>query len=209
MPIVRKPDRQHCYEVSFGRLRLYLDDLEDIYRVLAEQCEGIKIGVGPDGEANTIDDIQDADNQALSSVRLAANKPSIVISLASYNCRGIAPNGEPEARRVIDDIGYLVQPHRRPCIRWIFYVAVLGALVLFIMGLTGDRFYPVFALAALVLLAGTGIALGLIEGTPAVIPQRRREARRSKQERRRQILLMLASGVVGFGLGLLSDLIKE
>ena len=43
MPIIRQPNQS--YERNFGNIRLYLDDLDDVYRQLAE-CAETTIGVG-------------------------------------------------------------------------------------------------------------------------------------------------------------------
>jgi hypothetical protein len=214
MAIIRNPNQS--YERKFGQLKMYLDDLEDVYRYLHQTCTAVKLEVGDNGQAESIDDLKDADIGELRELRLTAHKrapglrrlrpansnPDIVVSLGAEECRALATQGDNESKAIIDSLARLLENHKRRSGYHMVFVAYAAAMISALLGLRFDDLIWLFSSIAVVGMIVAVVMLTRVGSRPAIVAQRRREARGLSVERRGQIALAVISGVLGLAGGL-------
>ena len=176
MPIIRQPNQS--YERNFGNIRLYLDDLDDVYRQLAE-CAETTIGVGQDGVAPTIDDLRDSDKAGLRQVRLTTTAPDIIINFNPRQSSGVALKGGDSARRMVDNIEILLAPKKRNMERRVKVLLIGLFLIGSFINIGNEKNNTIFLITLAFILVDLTIYFSYdrIAGrSPAIIPYRRREA---------------------------------
>jgi hypothetical protein len=215
MPIIRQPNQS--YELIFGMLRLYLDDLDDVYRQLSE-CGDTTIGVGEDGVAPSIEDLRDSDKAGLRQIRFTTTAPAIIISFSPKDSSGVALKGEDSARRVIDNVASLLKPRRqKKTSRYLVQgILVILALVAGFINVQYTENQWIFWGTVVFLCADFStfyVYNRVTERRPAVIPYRRREAALVSRERKGQLLIAAVSAffglITGIGITILSQIINH
>lgn len=207
MAIIRNPNQS--YERKLGALKLYLDDVEDLVRYLSQKCSRIKLEIGDNGEAETLDDLKGVEAKELRTFRITANRrssrfrrlqpkdtsPDILLSLGFSECRALATKGDDESKEIIDNLARLLEPRKRTNPTIVVIVSYGVGLIFMILAFWLERF-----LLLPVALCGWlfGIFV-LFRGItrPVLVPDRRREVRSLSRERRSQIVLAVVSGAIG------------
>lgn len=188
-------------------MRLFLDDVEDVHRLLGESCDAVSLHAGS-ALADTSDDLRGATAAELRDVRLLSQSPDIVVQLGRtsviYTTDGRAGAWELAAR-----VEMLLKPHTgadssgaMPLFALLCALAVVGIEQLV------QWQYGAAAVAGLFLLA-IGIRVKAPGrrsrgGKVVVEPLRRSEAYDAARERKQQIRIALVTASVSIPVALVA-----
>src|SRR3954451_923836 len=101
------------YRRGLGRIKLYLNDLDDLLEYLRRQCKAVSSQAG-EATAENPDDLIEATPRELKSVIVTTSEPALRVNLLRRAADVSTTQTSAEARAMVDDVHGLLRRRRSP-----------------------------------------------------------------------------------------------
>jgi hypothetical protein len=202
-----REDEPRIYERDLGRLRLFLDDLDDLVALLRSRCADVTISAGY-AEADEPEDLRGATRRELRRINIVTSEPSIAVYLGSRAGSVSTYTPTAEAKSLIDDVyGLLIQRRAKTAgLKDAGPILAIGAIIPSLIAYSTVSSHNRTTSATVV---GLGIAVGIFAflllvsigvlrdtNVASVVLERRRDRRGLSREVRVRLVWFLAGAVV-------------
>ncbi|MEU8025207.1 hypothetical protein AB0B88_23655 [Micromonospora haikouensis] len=198
-----------------GRVRLYLDDIDDIMALLHEHCGEVQLRAGR-AQATSADDLRDATRDELRLVLISGRNPDISVELNSFSAQVRYFNDDQDVVRLAEDVAALANERAMSKLQfrllhvWLYSNFPL-AVVLPIPGFwqAAPTWFSAAAAASVAAFVGAGIFVAagwmvpLTRSAAVVLPVRRRDRRWTS----RPEVVLGAIGALAGSLAFIRDLL--
>lgn len=214
-PPPRNDPRPGEYSRRLGLLRLHLNDLDDLMRLLKGRTGEVSLKAG-DAIADEPADLRDADARELRAVSLITNSPAVVVNLQQSDASARTTDSADDAKLLVDDVYGLLRVRHSPLVGFsqalrltAVGVAVVAAGLGFFVVFAAVRNRPDVsasdtAVGASMILTATWVflvvwaAIGLrSSGSAVIVPERRSDQRGLTRQARREWTLGIATFALG------------
>jgi hypothetical protein len=132
--------------ISFGIVRVYLDDIQEIFLILKELTDGVRIQAD-DFVATEPQDLLDISSETINELTIVATQPNVTVTLSGNTATLEATDADNATLGALKRIEERMRLRRRPTKRLLWYadqppilVVVAIGLSILALVLTGDVF---------------------------------------------------------------------
>jgi hypothetical protein len=108
--------------VKFGMVRVYLEDIEEIFQVLEKLAKSVRIQAD-DFVATDPQDLVDIPAEVIDSLTLVATEPSITVTLSKYVASAEATDADMTTLGALKRIEEIVRKRNRPFKKFIWSIS--------------------------------------------------------------------------------------